>query len=342
MRIDEAGMDPLNGGALTAKESADGAVALSLYECMARIKQVDDRFVRMLSSGQIFHPYYSPRGQEAISAGVVQGLRQDDLVVTTYRGLHDTIAKGVPLRSIWAEYLGRSTGTCKGKGGPMHITHPESGLMVTTGIVGAGIPIANGLALAQVMTGGDKVVVCNFGDGATNIGAFHEGLNLASIWMLPVVLVCQNNQWGEHTAYPRTTASDSVALRARAYRIPASTIDGNDPEEVWTAVSEATERARAGGGPTLIEAMTFRFRGHTNGDDSSYIPRDEFDAALALDPIPRYRKHIIDGGLATEEQLKKLEDQIDDEVEDAVQYALASPYPDPEKDLLTDVYSEAS
>ncbi len=170
-------------------------------------------------SGEIALSYYSPRGQEIVAAATAQSLRRDDYVVTTYRGIHDQIAKGVPLRLLFAEYFGKVTGSCKGKGGPMHVTHPESGVMLTTGIVGSGLPIANGLALAAVLRNEDRVVVItNFGDGASNIGAFHEALNLAALWKLPVVFLCQNNEFAEHTTYANGTSCANVADRAVGLR----------------------------------------------------------------------------------------------------------------------------
>lgn len=177
-------------------------VLVGIYRTAARILAFDETYRAQMMSGKFAGMYYSPRGQEFAAASVAAHLRRTDFVVTTYRGLHDQIAKGVPLRDLWAEYLGRAAGTCRGKGGPMHVTSPEHGLMVTTGVVGSGLPIANGLALAAKMRGTDQVTVVNFGDGASNIGAFHEALNLASLWQLPVIFVCQNNKWAEYTPWP--------------------------------------------------------------------------------------------------------------------------------------------
>jgi TPP-dependent pyruvate/acetoin dehydrogenase alpha subunit len=330
--------------ASTASDVEDGpdrATLLRMYELQTTIKQCDERFRSMLMGGQIQLIYYSPRGQECISAGYAVHLRPDDYVVATYRGLHDHIAKGVPLRELWAEFLGKAAGTCKGKGGPMHITHPASGLMVTTGIVGAGIPVANGLALAAQLDGLDRVTVVNFGDGASNIGAFHEGLNLAAVWKLPVVFVCQNNQYGEHTPLRMATAVERIAQRGAAYDMPALTVDGNDPIAMWKAAGEAVQRARAGEGPTLIEAVTYRFWGHLLGDAMEYMPKEERQAAMDADPVPRYRQWLLDHGHATEDELAAVDARAAAAIEDAVQYALdASP---PElSELTTDVYAEAA
>lgn len=321
----------------TSAISTDALVLM--YEKMSTIKQCDERFRMLMSSGQIFIVYYSPRGQEVISAAVSANLRADDYVITTYRGLHDQLAKGVNMRGLWAEFLGRGTGTCKGKGGPMHITDPASGLMVTTGIVGGGIPIANGFALASQLAGTDQVTVVNFGDGATNIGAFHEALNLASIWQLPVIFVCQNNLYAEHTSFRNGTAVDEIATRAVSYRMPGVRVDGNDPPAMYEAAKKAIDRARAGGGPTLLECMTYRFHGHLLGDPMEYQPAEERAAAIEADPVVRYRQWLLDHGHADEELLGAMEARIESEIDDAVEFAQNSPPPDPEE-LYTDVYAE--
>ena len=252
----------------------DSRTLLTIYRKMTVIKLNDDRFISELKTGRMAMPYYSARGQEAISAAVSANLGDDDYIVTIYRGIHDMLGKGVPPKLLWAEIAGKATGACKGKGGPMHITHPASGCMVTTGVVGASMPIACGLGLASQLRGDGRVTIANFGDGASNIGAFHESLNLASVWNLPVVFVCQNNQYAEHTRQcAMGTAIDRIADRAASYTMPGVHVDGNDPIAVYTAAREAIERARSGGGPTLIEAMTFRFNGHVIGDAGDYIPR---------------------------------------------------------------------
>jgi pyruvate dehydrogenase E1 component alpha subunit len=266
-------------------------------------------------------------------------LRPDDYVVTIYRGLHDHLAKGVPMRELWAEFLGRSTGTCKGKGGPMHITHPDSGLVVTTGIVGSGIPIANGFGLAAQLAGTDQVTVVNFGDGASNIGAFHEGMNMAAVWKLPVVFVCQNNLYGEHTPMSMSTGVEYISERGAAYGMPAVTVNGNDPVAMWHAAGEAIARARAGEGPTLIEARTYRFYGHLMGDAMEYMPKEERKAAMAADPVPAFRAWLLENGHATEAQLAEIEDKIVAMVDDAVEFAMNSPEPSLDE-LYTDVYEE--
>jgi acetoin:2,6-dichlorophenolindophenol oxidoreductase subunit alpha len=311
-----------------------------MFETMTRIKRCDERFRSMIGSGQIVVTYYSPRGQEVIPAAFSAILRPDDYVVTTYRGLHDHLAKGVTLRDLWAEFLGRGAGTCKGKGGPMHITDPRVGLMVTSGIVGGGLPIANGFGLAARLGGTDQVTVVNFGDGATNIGAFHEALNLASVWKLPVIFVCQNNLYAEHTSYADATSAAHVGDRAAAYAMPGVTVDGNDPVAMYEAASSAVWRARAGEGPTLLEAVTYRLNGHVVGDRMEYMPTDERDAAAAADPVPVFRRWLLDNGHFDEAALSAVEQAVDDELEDAVAYAMACD-PPALSELGTDVYAVA-
>jgi pyruvate dehydrogenase E1 component alpha subunit len=302
-----------------------------IYRRMTLIKQNDERFRAVIKSGKIVAPYYSPRGQEAIPAAISVLLTDEDYVCTIYRNVHDMLAKGVPMRELWAEYAGKVTGTCKGKGGPMHITYPASGMMVTTGIVGSSMPIANGLALAAQIRGENRVAVAYFGDGAANIGAFHEALNLAAVWKLPVLFVCQNNGYGEHTRYEVATSAAKISDRAASYQIPGVTVNGNDPLAVYAAAQTAIERARAGSGPTLIEAQTFRFEGHVFGDADVYMRKGEKEAAMKNDPVPMFRAWLIAEDHAGEAELAALEAGIQEEIEAAVKFALGSANPDLEE-----------
>jgi acetoin:2,6-dichlorophenolindophenol oxidoreductase subunit alpha len=315
------------------------AQALGIYRRAATIRLCDERFRMLIKSGQIRVIYYSPWGQEVLTASVGTALRADDYMVTTYRGVHDQLAKGVPLAAIWAEFLGRETGTCKGKGGPMHITDVAHGLVVTTGIVGAGMPIANGLGLASLLARDGRVTVVNFGDGATNIGAFHEAMNLASLWKLPVVFVCQNNGYAEHTPLAEGTAVAVIADRAASYTMPGISVNGNDATAMFAAATEAIERARRGDGPTLIDAKTYRFGGHAMNDQMKYMPEAEYAAALAADPVPALRAWIISTGLAGENEVTVIDHEIRAELDAAVEAALAAPEP-ALSELLTDVYAE--
>lgn len=312
---------------------------LEIYRTASLIQLVDEQIRHLLMSGEIALSYYSPRGQEIVAAATGQSLRPEDYVVTTYRGIHDQIAKGVPLRLLFAEYFGKITGSCKGKGGPMHVTHPESGVMLTTGIVGSGLPIANGLALAAVLRNEPRVVVANFGDGASNIGAFHEALNLAALWKLPVIFLCQNNEFAEHTAYANGTSCANVADRAAAYGIRGVTVDGDDPAAMYAAAAEAVASARSGGGPTLLEAKTFRFMGHFFGDDGTYIDAQLMADRMAKDPVPALRENLIADGHADEAALQELESRARQQITDAVEFARNSDYPDV-AELGRDVYAE--
>ncbi|MGY0610792.1 thiamine pyrophosphate-dependent dehydrogenase E1 component subunit alpha [Luteimonas sp. A501] len=317
----------------------ESGVLIDIFRRMSLAKQSDERMRASIKSGRLALPYYSARGQECIPAAVSANLRDDDYVCTIYRGMHDALCKGVPVKLLWAEYAGKVTGTCKGKGGPMHITHPASGVMVTTGIVGSSLPIANGLAWASQLSGTDQVTVAYFGDGASNIGAFHEALNLASLWKLPVVFVCQNNRFAEHTRYEKGTAVAQVAQRAQAYSMPGVTLNGNDPVAVYEAARTAVGRARRGDGPTLIEAMTFRLFGHVFGDDDSVMRPGERDQALREDPYPVYRQWLVERGHADVSVLDQIEAAHAAEVNEALRFAMESPYPDI-AEVGRDVYAQ--
>lgn len=311
---------------------------LDIYRTAIRINKVDEQLRKLLRTGRLQANYYPPRGQEVLAAATAAALEDDDYYVTIYRGLHDHLAKGVPLKDLLAEYFGRATGSCKGKGGCMHVTHPESGVMVTTGIVGSGLPIANGLALASQVRGDGRVTVTNFGDGASNIGAFAESINLASVWKLPVVFVCQNNLFGEHTAIEASTGGE-IWKRGEAYGVASVKVDGNDPAAMYAAAKDAVDRARAGDGPSLIEAMTFRFEGHNYGDTQKYIPKELYEEKLAADPVPALRAALIEKGVSGEQELAAMESEIDAEIAEAVDYAQESPWPDADE-MLKDVFKE--
>ena len=316
----------------------DAETQLEIYRRMALIKANDERSRKVIMNGRLIMPYYSPRGQEVIPSAISVNLTDDDYICTIYRGSHDQLAKGLPLKDLWAEVAGRTTGTCKGKGGPMHVTYPTKGIMVTTGIVGSTMPIANGLAWASQIKGDGRVTVASFGDGAANIGAFHESLNLAAVWKLPVIFVCQNNEWGEHTAYDKTS-NVRVADRAAAYGMAGERVDGNDPFAMYGAAREAIDRARAGEGPTLIEAMTYRFFGHVFGDQDAYMDKARKAEAMANDPVPRFRAKLIETGVASEDLLAAMEAEIETQIDEAVEFALASPFPGVEE-LERDVFAE--
>jgi TPP-dependent pyruvate/acetoin dehydrogenase alpha subunit len=312
----------------TATSSVHPDVARKLYQTMILAAATEERLLQGMANGEFATVIWPARGQEAIAAGFGAALRPMDRLVTNYRCIHDLIGKGVPPREVLGEILGRTVGASGGKGGTMHITAPDKGVMLTTGIVGAGVPVAVGLALAARQEGSDRVVAVTFGDGATNTGSFHEGLNLASTWQLPVIFICQNNRFAEMTPIEATMNIEHIAERALAFSMPGVTVDGNDPEAVYAAVREAAERGRGGGGPTLIECETFRFKGHFFGDQQKYMPPEELAAAHERDPIVRYRAKLLVDGVFENAAITAIEEEAAREVADAMAEVLASPVPD--------------
>jgi acetoin:2,6-dichlorophenolindophenol oxidoreductase subunit alpha len=314
------------------------AVQKRIYALMMLMKAADDRLSKGISTGEFMCVYWPSRGQEAIAAAMGVTLREDDQLVTTYRGLHDLIGKGVPLEEIYGEMMGRTVGASRGKGGTMHIAKPEKGVMLSTGIVGAGPPVGVGLAMAAKRKGLDRVTVVSFGDGATNTGSFHEAANMAALWDLPIVLLCQNNLFAEMTPTEDTMKLEHVADRAAGYGMPGVRVDGNDPLAVAAALDEALNRARRGDGPTFIECVTFRFRGHYFGDRMPYIPKEQLADAMAADPVPRFRTHLIDAGVGTGDELDRIESDALTAVETALEAVMSADAPTVEE-LDRDVYA---
>lgn len=311
-----------------------------LYALMVLMKTADDRLSKGIGTGEFMCVYWPSRGQEAIAAAMGVALRPDDQLVTTYRGLHDLIGKGVALEEIYGEMMGRTVGAARGKGGTMHIANPVLGVMLSTGIVGAGPPVAVGLAMSAKRKRLDRVTVVSFGDGATNTGSFHEAANMAALWDLPLVFVCQNNLYAEMTPTAATMKIEHVADRAAGYGMPGVRVDGNDPLAVKSALDEALGRARGGGGPTLIECVTFRFRGHYFGDRMPYIPKDQLAAAMAADPVPRLRNHLADAGICTEAELDRIDTDAAATVETALSTVMDADAPSIDE-LDRDVYATA-
>jgi pyruvate/2-oxoglutarate/acetoin dehydrogenase E1 component/TPP-dependent pyruvate/acetoin dehydrogenase alpha subunit len=312
----------------------------SLYTTTRRIRAFDDRIRRGLASGELRFNYWPVEGQEAISAGVCAALEPDDRMWTTYRCAGDAIAKGVPLEALGAELLGKASGTNGGKGGAMGICAPEVGLMGATGIVGAGAPIANGLGLASQLTKDGRVTVVSFGDGATSIGAVHEAMNLAALWQLPVVFLCQNNLFGEGTPVAEYTKTERLSDRAAAYGMTGVTVDGTDAEAVYEAARAAVDRARSGGGPTFLEAVAFRLNGHYFGDPCGYVDGDALERARANEPVGRLRERLVQAGIP-EADLDALDGQIDAEVDAAIGAARDAAPPEI-GGLYADVYADRS
>ncbi|MBA7507870.1 Acetoin:2,6-dichlorophenolindophenol oxidoreductase subunit alpha [subsurface metagenome] len=311
---------------------------IDMYRVMVRIRTFEDRVRKEFAAGNIPGFVHSYCGEEAIATGACANLGADDYITSTHRGHGHLIAKGGKTDRMMAELFGKKTGYNKGKGGSMHIADTDIGILGANGIVAAGIPIAGGAALSAKMRGTDQVVLCFFGDGACNTTRFHEGVNLASIWKLPIVYVIENNMYAEATPVTCAMNIPNIADRAAAYGIPGVTVDGNDVQAVYEAVGEAVARARKGEGPTLVECKTCRYYGHFEGDMQTYRTKEELDECHKRDPIPRFRKKLVEMGVLTERGADKINQEILKELDDAVKFAEESPFPEPEE-ALEDVYA---
>lgn len=311
---------------------------VEMYRKMVRIRTFEERAKKEFAAGKIpgFVHLYS--GEEASAVGTCSNLDDNDFITSTHRGHGHLIAKGGKTDKMMAELFGKKTGYNKGKGGSMHIADVEIGILGANGIVGAGVTITAGAALASVVKGTKQIAVCFLGDGASNRGTFHEGINMAACFKLPAIFLIENNQFAESTCISRTCKVNNIADRAAAYGIPGVTVDGNDVLAVYEAVSEAAARARKGDGPTIVETMTYRHHGHFEGDPCNYQPDAEMAKWKAKDPIVLFRKKLIEMGTASEDELKKVEQEIADEIEAAVKFAEESPTPAPEE-TLEDVYA---
>jgi pyruvate dehydrogenase E1 component alpha subunit len=278
-------------------------------------------------------------GQEAVATGVCAALRQSDFITSTHRGHSHCIAKGADLTRMMAELLAKQTGYCRGRGGSMHIADAKTGNLGANGIVAGGIPIATGAALAQKMRGTDSVVVSFFGDGATNEGAFHEALNLASVWNLPVVFVCENNKYGMSFSTAKSMRVERISERAASYAIPGVSVDGNDVDAVYEAAKAAVDRARSGGGPTLIECVTYRHKGHSKSDKNLYRTKEEIEFWKTKDPVGVFETKLIEKGLLTKEQVDQITENVRNEIRNAIQEASAAPDSDP-AELMASVFRQ--
>jgi acetoin:2,6-dichlorophenolindophenol oxidoreductase subunit alpha len=320
-------------------EAIDHATKVAMYRQLVRLRWFEERAYRLFMDGLVKGTSHLSVGMEAIAAGVATAMRADDYTFCTYRGHAHTLARGTPMAGVMAELLGRANGVCGGKGGSMHLTSVEHGVMGSYAIIGAHLPIATGAAWSAQLRGSGQVTVCFFGDGATNIGAFHEALNFAKIWDLPIVFVCENNLYMEYTAIAQVTAVEHPAAdRAAAYGLERIGIDGNDPDVVYVEARRAVDRARAGGGPSLIEAITYRHGGHSRADPGDYRPQQEVEDWLARDPIPMYRQRLLDEGVAASE-LEAVETEAQADVDAATEAAKQGPLPDAES-ALTDVWAD--
>jgi pyruvate dehydrogenase E1 component alpha subunit len=294
---------------------------------MIEIRALEDRMRELFAQGLVHGTTHTCHGQEAVAVGIAAALEPTDQVTCTYRGHGIALALGMTPETVSGEILGRTTGCVGGRGGSMHLCEPEVGLLPTFAIVGGGIPVAAGAALTADVLGTGHVAVSVFGDGASNIGAFHEGLNLAAIWKLPAVFVCENNVYGEYSRIDLTTPVDDIATRAASYDIPGVIVDGQDVEAVRGAVLDAVDRARQGGGPSLIEAKTYRFAGHSRADTAPYRPAGELDAWLLRDPIDLYRESLVTAGTITDDEAAAIDEAARRRVDEAVEASLAAPTP---------------
>ena len=317
------------------------AELLYRYERMAVIRATEKAAHDMFMAGLVKGTTHLAAGQEAVAVGAAAALRPDDYVFATYRGHHHAIARGASPEACLAELMSKATGLCKAKGGSMHLTKADAGMLGSYAIVGSHLPMAVGAAWSATLRGTDQVAVAFFGDGATNIGAFHEALNLAAVWRLPVVFVCENNLYMEYTPIGAVTAVPNPAAdRAPAYGIPAEVIDGNDVVVVEEAVVRAVDRARNGDGPTVLEALTYRHYGHSRTDPATYRPADEVRAWMARDPLTVARDRLTRLGVSDEE-LSTVDEEIADRTTRAVAAAKAAPDADP-AEALTDVWADGS
>ncbi len=298
---------------------------------MLRIRRFEEKCSKEFSSGRIPGTVHLYIGEEAIATGACAVLRPDDYITGTHRGHGHVIAKGARTDKMMAEIFGRKTGYCKGKGGSMHIADPDLGILGANGIVGGGVCVASGAGIACQMRGKGQVTICFLGDGSTNEGAFHEGVNLAAIWDLPVLFVIENNLYAEKTRITDTAKIIDLSDRCKSYGIPGVSIDGNDILKVYETVGAAASRAREGKGPTIVECKTYRWHGHFEGDQQGYKSKDEAEEWKKKDPIPRFRTYLVNERVLGEAEADEIDSQIVKEVDDAVKFALESPFPAPEE-----------
>jgi len=309
-----------------------------MYLKMLQIRAFEEKVAYFFSRGMVHGTTHLYIGEEATAVGAIGALKDDDIITSTHRGHGHTIAKGIDLKRMMAELLGKEDGYCRGKGGSMHIADLSRGNLGANGVVGGGIPIATGAGITVRLRGEEKVVVCFFGDGAINEGTFHESVNMASVWKLPVIYLCENNQYGMSMSINKSTNLVDLSERARAYGIPGKRVDGNDVFAVFAAVTEARQYVIKSG-PVLIVAETYRFTGHSKSDANRYRTKEEIAEWKERDPIPRMRARLLESGQFTEAQLSELESQGRQSIEEAVAYAESCPEPSVDE-LTTDVYAE--
>jgi pyruvate dehydrogenase E1 component alpha subunit len=311
------------------KQAYSRELLLDIYLVMKQIRFFEETAFRFFQENKLRGSVHLCIGQEAISASVMALLNDGDYITSTHRGHGHGIAKSRDLKSAFSELMGKETGFCHGRGGSMHICDLAKGNLGANAIVGGGLPIATGGALAQKLRKTDRITVAFFSDGASNQGTFHESLNLAAVWKLPLVFVCENNGFGISTPVSQSTAVRDIASRAAAYAIPGYVVDGNDVIALLDAFSQCSERARKGEGPSLLEAKTYRWKGHWTGDPEVYRTKEEVAAWMEKCPIKRFRAYLLEKGIAGEKDLEAMDERARQEVDEAARFALESPEPDP-------------
>lgn len=322
-----------------AEREIDREKLVQIYRTMLMIRSFEERAREMFQAGQLPRHGHLYAGQEAVAAGALAALNEDDYIATTHRGHGHTIARTGDMKGAMAEIAGKKVGFCHGKGGTMHIADFDRAMLGAFPIVGASIPMAVGGGLAARVLGNGRVSIAFFGDGASNQGTFHEGINLAAIWDLPVIFMCENNRYGVFTSIDRVMRVENIADRAAAYGIPGVVVDGMDPLAVYRAVREAATRARSGQGPTLIEAKTYRWGGHHTGDPGTmYRSREEVQEWKNRDPVPRFRAYLVESGVLGESEAEAMESEVARELEEAVSFGLSAPEPDP-SEAITDLWA---
>ncbi len=319
----------------------NGDLKFQMYRTMLRIRRFEEKLIELKARAAIPGVLHLYIGEEATATGVCAALRPDDFITSTHRGHGHCIAKGGKISRMMAELFGRATGYCNGKGGSMHIANLKLGILGANGIVSAGMPIAGGAALSAKMRGTDQVVACFFGDGGANQGAFHESLNMAAIWKLPVIYVCENNQYAISVAQNRSSSITDVYIRKEAYGIQGCKVDGNDVTAVYEAARDAVQRARKGEGPTLLECKTYRWRGHYEGEADrtfTYRTREEIEKWKKKCPIEAFQKRLLEEGTFSQTDFDQIDVEVKQEIEEAIRFANDSPFPEPE-DALQGLYA---
>jgi pyruvate dehydrogenase E1 component alpha subunit len=306
----------------------DRAKWLGWYRQMVLIRVFEDKVQELYSDGLVPGTTHLCQGQEAVCVGAVSSMQKDDFMTTTYRGHGHALARGVDMEAMFAELMGRATGICGGMGGSMHIMDRRLGMLGAFAIVGAGIPVAVGAAMSAKLLNSGAVALAFFGDGATNIGTFHEALNMASVWRAPVVFICENNLYGEFSPVRHTTPMDDLASRASAYGIPGSVVDGMDVRAVHDETRRAILRARKGAGPTLLEMKTYRYRGHSRSDPARYRPAGELDKWKERDPIHQFGDFLVGNEVLAEADLRSIQADLQKQVDRAADQAAGGKFPD--------------